>query len=209
MSSYNKIIVTSLLLLSTCISPAWAAQPQTLQEEQQWLKKQEDFSESLRKQNFSEMEQELLSQIKNNPLSATNNDFIARLKEKNMRKESGENKERLLYFISFSIPEDSLASMLNDASKYRAEPVMRGLIQDDMKFTAAAILNLVNKGSTDGIQIDPTLFTDYNIRAVPALVMVCEKGFDVLYGNLKISQALEKIGKEGDCRDEAKNIIRH
>lgn len=208
MSSYNKTIMTSLLLLSTCICPARAAQPLTLQEEQQWLKKQEDFSESLRKQDFSEMERELLSQIKNNPLSATNNDFIARLKEKNMRKESGENKERLLYFISFSIPEDTLASMLSDASKYRAEPVMRGLIQDDMKFTAAAILNLVNKGSTDGIQIDPTLFTDYNIRAVPALVMTCEKGFDVLYGNLKISQALEKIGKEGDCRDEAKNIIR-
>ena len=209
MSSYNKTIMTSLLLLSTCICPARAAQPPTLQEEQQWLKKQEDFSESLRKQDFSDMERELLSQIKNNPLSATNNDFIAQLKEKNRRKESGENKERLLYFISFSIPEDSLASMLNDASKYRAEPVMRGLIQDDMKFTAAAILNLVNKGSTDGIQIDPTLFTDYNIRAVPALVMVCEKGFDVLYGNLKISQALEKIGKEGECRDEAKNIIHH
>ncbi|WP_300002359.1 type-F conjugative transfer system pilin assembly protein TrbC [uncultured Cedecea sp.] len=209
MSSYSKTIMTSLLLFSAYICPVIATQPQTLQKEQQWLKQQEDFSEYLRKQDFSALERDVLSQIKNNPLSATDNDFIAQLKEKNRRKEGGENKERLLYFISFSIPEDTLSNMLSDARRYQAEPVMRGLINDDMKFTAAAILKLVNKGSTDGVQIDPTLFSDYNVKAVPALVMTCERGFDVIYGNIKIRQALEKIEKEGDCREKAKKIIHH
>ncbi|MCS3434233.1 type-F conjugative transfer system pilin assembly protein TrbC [Klebsiella sp. BIGb0407] len=207
MYSFRKTIplTISLVLFSLSVN----AQSRTLQEEQQWLKQQENFSESLRQQDFSGMERDLLSQIKNNPLSATDNDFIAEIKEKNRRKEREGNQDRLLYFVSFSIPEDTLSNMLNDARRHQAEPVMRGLINDDMKFTAAAILNLVNKGSTDGVQIDPTLFTDYSIKAVPALVVTCERGFDVIYGNLKIRQALEKIEKEGDCREEAKKIIRH
>lgn len=207
MYSFRKTIplTISLVLFSLSVN----AQSRTLQEEQQWLKQQENFSESLRQQDFSDMERDLLSQIKNNPLSATDNDFIAELKEKNRRKERERNQDRLLYFVSFSIPEETLSNMLNDARRHQAEPVMRGLINDDMKFTAAAILNLVNKGSTDGVQIDPTLFTDYSIKAVPALVVTCERGFDVIYGNLKIRQALEKIEKEGDCREEAKKIIRH
>lgn len=43
------------------------------------------------------------------------------------------------------------------------------------------------------LQIDPTLFEKYDIRKVPAVV--CDNGevFDVIYGNLKIREALNRI----------------
>lgn len=211
MYSFNKKIITPLVFLLFSLGSVYAASSGEVIEEQQWLKEQENISESFRKQDFSAMERDLLSQIKNNPLSAENTDFIAQLEEKRRREAAGENQHhaRLLYFLSFSIPEDTLVNMLMDAQRFQAEPVIRGLFQDDMRLTAIAMLNLVNKSNTDGVEIDHRLFLTYRIRAVPALVVTCDKGFDVLYGNLKISQGLQKIAKEGDCRAEAKNIIHH
>jgi conjugal transfer pilus assembly protein TrbC len=72
-----------------------------------------------------------------------------------------------------------------------------------MKATTDAVMNLVNDGVTDGVQIDPTLYTQYNIRSVPALVVRCQAG-DVVHGNIRLKQALEKVAEKGDCAQTAR-----
>ncbi|MGM1332294.1 type-F conjugative transfer system pilin assembly protein TrbC, partial [Klebsiella michiganensis] len=78
-----------------------------------------------------------------------------------------------LYFVSFSIPEEGLKRMLHETRQYGIPATLRGLINNDMKTTTDAVLQLVKDGVTDGIQIDPTLYSQYNIRSVPALVVRC------------------------------------
>ncbi|EEJ8659466.1 type-F conjugative transfer system pilin assembly protein TrbC, partial [Salmonella enterica subsp. enterica] len=59
----------------------------------------------------------------------------------------------------------------------------------------------------DGVQIDPTLFSQYGIRSVPALVVFCSQGHDIIRGNLRVGQALEKVATTGDCRQVAQGLL--
>ncbi|EHH4994977.1 traU family protein [Escherichia coli] len=68
-------------------------------------------------------------------------------------------------------------------------------------------LSLVKDGATDGVQIDPTLFSQYGIRTVPALVVFCSQGYDIIRGNLRVGQALEKVAATGDCRQVAHDLL--
>ncbi|HHS9970452.1 TPA: type-F conjugative transfer system pilin assembly protein TrbC, partial [Raoultella ornithinolytica] len=53
----------------------------------------------------------------------------------------------------------------------------------------------------------PTLYTQYNIRSVPALVVRCQAGFDVVHGNIRLKQALEKVAEKGDCANTARHML--
>ncbi len=69
------------------------------------------------------------------------------------------------------------------------------------------MLQLVKDGVTDGMQIDPTLYAQYNIRSVPALVVRCQAGYDVVRGNIRLKQALEKVAGTGDCAQTARQML--
>ncbi|HBU0421683.1 TPA: type-F conjugative transfer system pilin assembly protein TrbC, partial [Klebsiella pneumoniae] len=84
---------------------------------------------------------------------------------------------------------------------------LRGLVNNDMKTTTDAVLQLVKDGVTDGVQIDPTLYTQYSIRSVPSLVVRCQAGYDVVRGNIHVKQALEKVAQTGDCAQVARQIL--
>lgn len=76
-----------------------------------------------------------------------------------------------------------------------------------MKATTDAVMGLVKAGITEGVQIDPTLYSRYGIRSVPALVVRCKAGFDVIQGNIRLKQALEKVVEKGDCADTARKLL--
>jgi conjugal transfer pilus assembly protein TrbC len=76
-----------------------------------------------------------------------------------------------------------------------------------MKATTDAVMGLVKAGITEGVQIDPTLYSQYNIRSVPALVVRCKAGFDVIQGNIRLKQALEKVVDKGDCAETARKLL--
>ena len=97
--------------------------------------------------------------------------------------------------------------MLHETKQYSIPATLRGLVNNDMKATTDAVMNLVNDGVTDGVQIDPTLYTQYNIRSVPALVVRCQAGFDVVHGNIRLKQALEKVAEKGDCAQTARHML--
>lgn len=87
--------------------------------------------------------------------------------------------------------------MLGETRHYGIPATLRGMVNNDLKTTAEAVLSLVKDGATDGVQIDPTLFSQYGIRSVPALVVFCSQGYDIIRGNLRVGQAAGESGRHG------------
>lgn len=112
-----------------------------------------------------------------------------------------------LYFVSFSIPQTGLKRLILDADRFGIPATLRGMVNNDMRQTANAVLQLVNEDQRGGVQIDPQAFRRYGINAVPALVVTCGETYDRIAGNLALQQALTKVAESGECADTAKAIL--
>lgn len=124
------------------------------------------------------------------------------------KKSAAENEEpKYIYFLSFSVPDEGLLSMVNEAKKYGLTPTMRGLIKNDFRETAKKSYQLSKADKNFGVIIDPFLFRDYGIKAVPAMVITCGAKHDLIYGSLPVKEALEKVAREGDCSENAKELL--
>ncbi|MBS0900062.1 type-F conjugative transfer system pilin assembly protein TrbC [Pantoea dispersa] len=115
---------------------------------------------------------------------------------------------RAVYFVSLGIPEEGLLPMLSDARRFGIPATLRGLLNNDFRQTAEKMFELSKKDRQAGVQIDPTLFQQYGIKAVPALVVTCGGKFDVLYGSLPVQQALEEVRQRGDCSATAAQMLK-
>lgn len=173
----------------------------------EWLKQQENLSEQLRQHPDRQLQQELEAQIKRNPLNRSDSQFIDNLMSQQKAANQEKPTEGALYFVSFSIPEEGLKRMLHETRQYGIPATLRGLVNNDMKATTDAVMQLVKDGVTDGVQIDPSLYSQYNIRSVPALVVRCQAGYDVVRGNIRLKQALEKVAETGDCSQMARTML--
>ncbi|MBS0907603.1 type-F conjugative transfer system pilin assembly protein TrbC [Pantoea dispersa] len=116
---------------------------------------------------------------------------------------------RAVYFVSLGIPEEGLLPMLSDARRFGIPATLRGLLNNDFRQTAEKMFELSKKDRQAGVQIDPTLFQQYGIKAVPALVVTCGGKFDVLYGSLPVQQALEEVRQRGDCSATAAQMLQN
>ena len=175
--------------------------------DREWLKQQENLSEQLRQHPDKQLQQELEAQINRNPLPKSDRQFIDNLVSQQKAANQEKPAEGALYFVSFSIPEEGLKRMLHETRQYGIPATLRGLVNNDMKTTTDAVLQLVKDGVTDGVQIDPTLYTQYSIRSVPSLVVRCQAGYDVVRGNIHVKLALEKVAQTGDCAQVARQIL--
>ena len=178
-----------------------------MEADRKWLKQQEDFSEQLRRHPDKALQQELEAQISRNPLARSDQQFIDNLASQQRESTRDKPTEGAVYFISFSIPDEGLKRMLHETHRYGIPATLRGLVNNDMKATTDAVMGLVKAGITEGVQIDPTLYSQYNIRSVPALVVRCKAGFDVIQGNIRLKQALEKVVDKGDCAETARKLL--
>ena len=113
-----------------------------------------------------------------------------------------------LYFVSLGIPEEGLLPMLADARRFGIPATLRGLLDNDFRKTASVMFELSKKDKEAGVQIDPTLYQQYGIKAVPALVVTCQGNYDVLYGSLPVKQALEEVVRRGDCATTAAQLLK-
>ncbi|ASV23369.1 type-F conjugative transfer system pilin assembly protein TrbC [Klebsiella quasipneumoniae] len=175
--------------------------------DREWLKQQENLSEQLRQHPDKQLQQELEAQISRNPLPKSDRQFIDNLVSQQKAANQEKPAEGALYFVSFSIPEEGLKRMLHETRQYGIPATLRGLVNNDMRTTTDAVLQLVKDGVTDGVQIDPTLYTQYGIRSVPSLVVRCQVGYDVVRGNIHVKQALEKVAQTGDCAQVARQML--
>lgn len=115
---------------------------------------------------------------------------------------------KALYFLSFSIPEESLKLMLPEAQQWGIPAVVNGLINNDFRQTAEAVFRLTKEGNNGGVQIDPTQFARFGISSVPALVVVCGEQYDVVRGNIRLRRALELVANRGECADVAQQLLK-
>lgn len=138
-------------------------------------------------------------------------DLIARLQNDMAGQPGGGNADRksfpAIYFVSLGLPREGLLPMLQDATRYGIPATLRGLVNNDLRQTANAMYELSKTDNKVGVQIDPTLFSEYHITTVPALVVTCPGHFDVIRGSLPLQQALEKVAEQGDCAATARQLL--
>lgn len=145
-------------------------------ENRQFLKQQETLSQQLREKPDTQLQAWAEQQVRANPLQHSDNQFLDELVRKQQAAQKDKPQQGAVYFVSFSIPEEGLKRMLGETRHYGIPATLRGMVNNDLKATAEAVLSLVKDGATDGVQIDPTLFSQYGIRSVPALVVFCSRG---------------------------------
>lgn len=130
------------------------------------------------------------------------------------KKRGGKPADGAMLFISFSMPESLILSFADEAARFDMPVVLKGLVAGDFKQTMAKIAHLQQKARKEGyrfegVSIDPVWFEQFDIKAVPALVVTerllsCEaqqkcpnQAFDVVYGNISIHRALSDIAERG------------
>ncbi|MDW2745006.1 MULTISPECIES: type-F conjugative transfer system pilin assembly protein TrbC [Atlantibacter] len=139
-------------------------------------------------------------------------DLIKRLQDdiqnqQNRQEASGKRTFKAIYFVSLGLPREGLLPALRDANHYGIPATVRGLVNNDVRQTASAMFELAKEDKNTGVQIDPTLFSEYGITAVPALVVTCPGRYDVIRGSLPLKQALEKVVESGECADTARQLL--
>lgn len=203
----NKRITGLAWGLSLLCTTASAADNINTPGDQQWLKQQEKLSQQLREKPDTQLQAWAEQQVRANPLQHSDNQFLDELVRKQQAAQKDKPQQGAVYFVSFSIPEEGLKRMLGETRHYGIPATLRGMVNNDLKTTAEAVLSLVKDGATDGVQIDLTLYTQYSIRSVPSLVVRCQAGYDVVRGNIHVKQALEKVAQTGDCAQVARQIL--
>jgi conjugal transfer pilus assembly protein TrbC len=99
------------------------------------------------------------------------------------------DRERLLVFISASVPRESLRRLAQQAARVGAPLVLRGVVDDDFPATAEFMRDILGEPENDDrppatsskeihrqrkprALIDPTLFARFDVRQVPAVALV-------------------------------------
>lgn len=104
--------------------------------------------------------------------------------------------------VSFSLPEDYLRSLINEAWQYNDNKeneikiflVIQGFVKNSMRETAKAIYNLMNgKPDKAAIDINPDVFKEFNIQKVPYFVYKEGNSVRKLAGAVSISYFIEKL----------------
>lgn len=202
----NRFLITALLasVALSCVRYVQAeGQPVVSNNDMAYMKQQqrdlEQFKEQLKGMNITlpEQQQSRVSQLQNE-ISGEQSD-----------ENSADRKTpRAVYFVSLGIPEEGLIPMLQDARRFGIPATLRGLLDNDFRKTASVMFELSKKDKQAGVQIDPTLYQRYAIKAVPALVVTCLGKYDVIYGSLPVKHALEEIKQRGDCSETADQLLK-
>ena len=103
-----------------------------------------------------------------------------------------EKGDKILVFVSFSMPNNSIRELSLDTQKYGARLYLRGIFEKSFKKTAQKILEVNNKGLA--LEINPNQFKKYKIDKVPTFVLV-KDGEEIsrLSGNVSLEYATSKL----------------
>lgn len=119
----------------------------------------------------------------------------AKLKQAFNQQGKQKNDAQILVFVSFSMPKESLKSLLIQSSQYNAAIIIQGLIDNSLPKTLSKMSDFMKETNNQGgLQIDPNLFDEYKISSVPAIVLIRSdeaNNFDVVYGLANIKDAIE------------------
>lgn len=77
----------------------------------------------------------------------------------------------LLVFISFAMPEATLAQLVDQAARARASLVLRGLVEGSLTKTVTRVQGLMGTRQV-AVQIDPQAFDRFSVTQTPTFVLV-------------------------------------
>lgn len=98
----------------------------------------------------------------------------------------------LYVFISFSMPTALLRQYVQEAKQYNAILVLRGLIDNDFRKTTTVLRQLDEQA---GAIIEPQLFQQYDIQAVPAIVQDKAGIVRKISGSVSLQYALQQFAE--------------
>jgi len=76
-----------------------------------------------------------------------------------------------MVLVSFSMPEEAIRALVEEAHSIGGAVVLRGMVNDNLPDTMERMYAMAEGGKGGGIAIDPTVFRRYNIDSVPAFVL--------------------------------------
>lgn len=131
---------------------------------------------------------------------------------------------QVLVFASFGMPDASLRQVMQDAERYQAQVVFRGFLRNSVFETEASLKRVFGSPeAARGFAIDPTLFTRFEVQAVPVYVVlngpvdVCETPgcagdvlppHDRISGNITLEAALSiAVHAKGDASKVAEYLL--
>lgn len=129
---------------------------------------------------------------------------------------------RMLVFVSFAMPEATLARLVEQAEKAPATLVLRGLTQFSLKATVLRVHKLIGNRKV-AVQIDPQAFERFGVTKSPTFVLVragaqakpCSKdqclpasSFVSVAGDVSLQYALEFFQRNAPTfRDDAEPFV--
>jgi len=132
------------------------------------------------------------------------------------------NEPTLLVFVSFSMPEASLARLVDQASRAGAVVLIRGFVEGSLQRTVARAQRLIGQRQV-GFQIDPQAFDRFGISVAPTFVLLksgstatpCAAGacfaassFALVAGDVSLDYALEFFRRSAPAfRREASGLL--
>lgn len=139
--------------------------------------------------------------------------------DKDLKAEALKPRPRLQIFVSHSMPISLLKSYAKEATKYNGVLVFRGLPAGSFH-RLAKLVSDISGDNAEGIamQIDDEAFKAFAVKSVPTIVLskaasifseqVKGGAFDKIGGNVTIKYALEVFAKEGDLKENARELLK-
>ena len=136
---------------------------------------------------------------------ARSNVDIQALAKRYEGKAQARQRDGLMVFVSFTMPKASLQRAIVETNRAGGVVVLRGFKDGSIQATSRAINEM---GASSGtVQINPKAFTQYRVKAVPAVVLVKPDGsqsldqqgcvlpdkYVLIAGDVGLSYALEEI----------------
>ncbi|MBP6952073.1 MAG: type-F conjugative transfer system pilin assembly protein TrbC [Alphaproteobacteria bacterium] len=117
---------------------------------------------------------------------------------------------KLLVFVSFSMPRESLKALGTHVNQLGGRLVLRGLLNGNFRETAQKLKDLQEE-----VVIDPPLFEAYQVEHVPTFVLRQKNTeraeeeviHDRLVGNVSLEYALEQFTSSGETHQEAAEML--
>ncbi len=109
----------------------------------------------------------------------------------------------IMAFVSFSMPTSLWIELSRALQEVGGAMVLRGLPDDSFPLLAKKLTRLTKQGVEAPVILDPRLFDEYDIQAVPAIVVDDGVSFDKISGSVSLDYALEQFASEGETDPDA------
>ncbi|NCP62694.1 MAG: type-F conjugative transfer system pilin assembly protein TrbC [Alphaproteobacteria bacterium] len=128
--------------------------------------------------------------------------------EPNSPKARYQGDSGLYIFVSFSLSDEILKALSQQAKAMGGNLVIQGLVNNSFKETQARLRTLGIP-----IDIDPTLFERFEVKRIPTFVLTEIKDgdikgpYDKVTGNVSVQSALELFAVEGELLEAAQSLL--